>query len=119
MVTRMNLQGLLKQLAAHCAFVGKQGNRVQIRLDADGEHFRTAALEERLTQALSNYYGEPVRLEIAVEAQGIDTLARQQKIAADDRQKQARASIENDPNVRGMREVFGATVQPDSVRPNE
>jgi hypothetical protein len=29
----------------------------------------------------------------------------------------ARATIDNDPNVRAMRDIFGATVQPDSVRP--
>jgi DNA polymerase III subunit gamma/tau len=31
----------------------------------------------------------------------------------------ARTAIENDPNVRAMRDMFGATVQPDSVRPND
>jgi DNA polymerase-3 subunit gamma/tau len=117
-VSRLNLQGMVKQLAAHCALVGKQGNRVQLKLDADGEHFRTSALEEKLTQALSAYYGEPVRLEFSVET-AVDTIARQQKLAADQRMQQARASIESDPNVHALREVFGATVQPDSIRPAE
>jgi DNA polymerase III subunit gamma/tau len=117
-LNRMNLQGMVKQLASHCALVGKHGSRVQLKLDADGEHFRTQALEDRLTQALSAYYGEPVRLEIAVDA-AVETLARQQKAAADDRMQQARASIESDPNVRAMRDIFGATVQPDSVKPIE
>jgi DNA polymerase-3 subunit gamma/tau len=116
MLARMNLQGMAKQLASHCALVGKQGGRVQLKLDADGEHFRTQAIEDRLTQALSGYYGEPVRLEISVDAV-IETLARQQKAAADDRLQQARTAIDSDPNVRAMREIFGATVQPESVRP--
>jgi DNA polymerase III subunit gamma/tau len=117
-VARMNLQGMVKQLAAHCALVGKQGSKVQLKLDAEGEHFRTQALEEKLTQALSSYYGEPVRLEIAVDS-AVDTLARQQRAAMDERLQQARTAIDTDPNVRAMREVFGATVQPDSVRPIE
>jgi len=33
--------------------------------------------------------------------------------------QQARAAIESDPNVRAMRDMFGATVQPDSIRPTE
>ena len=119
LIARMNLQGMVKQLAAHCVLVAKRGNKVQLKLDADGEHFRTHALEEKLTQALSTLYGEPVRLEIAVDARVGDTLARQQQAAAQDRMKHARAAIESDPNVRAMREVFGATVQPDSVRPIE
>jgi DNA polymerase-3 subunit gamma/tau len=119
MVAQMNLQGMVKELAAHSTFAGKQGNKVQLVLDADGEHFRRPQLEEKLAQALSAYFGEPVRLELSVADRALDTLARQQKAAADDRVQQAKAAIENDPNVRAMRDMFGATVQPDSVRPTE
>jgi DNA polymerase III subunit gamma/tau len=119
MVAQMNLQGMVKELAAHTTLSGKQGNKVQLVLDADGEHFRRPQLEEKLAQALSAYFGEPVRLELSVADRALDTLARQQKAAADDRVLQAKAAIENDPNVRAMRDMFGATVQPDSVRPTE
>lgn len=119
MVAQMNLQGMVKELAAHSTFAAKQGNKVQLVLDADGEHFRRPQLEEKLAQALSAYFGEPVRLELSVADRALDTLARQQKAAADDRVQQARAAIENDPNVRAMRDMFGATVQPDSVRPTD
>jgi DNA polymerase III subunit gamma/tau len=119
MVAQMNLQGMVKELAAHSTFAGRQGNKVQLVLDADGEHFRRPQLEEKLAQALSAYFGEPVRLELSVADRALDTLARQQKAAADDRVQQARAAIENDPNVRAMRDMFGATVTPDSVRPTE
>jgi DNA polymerase-3 subunit gamma/tau len=60
-----------------------------------------------------------VRLEITVAAEAMDTPARQAKAAAEDRLQNARDSIETDPNIRAMREIFGATVQPDSVRPSE
>jgi DNA polymerase-3 subunit gamma/tau len=119
MIARMNLQGMVKQLASHCAFTGKQGNKVQLVLDADGEHFRTNALEDKLAQALTAYFGEPVRPEISIADRAVDTVARQQKAAADDRLQQARASIEADPNVRAMRDMFGATVQPESIRPTD
>jgi DNA polymerase III subunit gamma/tau len=118
-VARMNLQGMVKQLAAHCALLRKDGNKVQLLLDTDGEHFRTPALEEKLTQALSSYFGAPVRVEISIGSESISTPARQLKTAADDRLQNARASIENDPNVQAMRDVFGATVQPESIRPTE
>jgi DNA polymerase III subunit gamma/tau len=119
MVAQMNLQGMVKELASHSTFAGRQGNKVQLVLDADGEHFRRPQLEEKLAQALSAYFGESVRLELSIADRALDTLARQQKAAADDRVQQARAAIENDPNVRAMRDMFGATVQPDSVRPTE
>jgi DNA polymerase-3 subunit gamma/tau len=59
-------------------------------------------------------------LEFTVSSTAVaNTPARQMKAAAEDRVQQARSSIEADPNVRAMREVFGATVTPDSIRPND
>jgi DNA polymerase-3 subunit gamma/tau len=116
---RLNLQGPARQLAAHCVLVARQGSRVQLSLDPEGEHYKTPAMESKLAQALSAYYGEPVRLELTVGAPVGDTPARLQKAAANDRVHNARAAIEDDPNVRAMRDIFGATVTPESVRPSD
>jgi DNA polymerase-3 subunit gamma/tau len=121
MVAQMNLGGITRQLAANCAFLGKQGNKVRLSLDPEGAHYRTAMMEDKLKQALSNYYGEPVVLEFS-EGHGsaaINTPARQSKAAAEDRLQNARASIDNDPNIRAMKELFGATVTPESIRPTD
>jgi DNA polymerase-3 subunit gamma/tau len=118
-VSELNLQGPVTQLAAHSVLVAKQGNKVQLVLDAAGEPFRRPALEEKLNQALSAYFGESVRIEFAQAAEEINTPARQQKAAANDRLANARIAIDEDPNIRAMRETFGATVQPESVRPVE
>jgi DNA polymerase-3 subunit gamma/tau len=118
-LAQINLSGPARQLADHCTFVGKQGGKVSLQLDGNGEVFRRPQREEQLTQALSAYYGEPIRLEFAVASETIATPARQQQQAADDRMQNARRSIDEDPNVRAMRDMFGATVQPDSVRPTD
>jgi DNA polymerase-3 subunit gamma/tau len=115
-VAAMNLSGMVRQLAVHCAFNGRHGNKIALTLDAEGEHFRTQALEDKLVQALSNYFGEPMRVEITVDT-ALNTPARQLKAAAEDRQHQAEAAIASDPNIRAMQDIFGATVQPDSIRP--
>ncbi len=120
MVAQMNLGGITRQLAVNCAFLGRQGNKVRLSLDPEGAHFRTNMMEDKLRQALSTYYGEPVVLEFTAGGGGaIDTPARQLKAAADDRLQHARASIESDPNIRAMKEMFGATVTPESVRPTD
>jgi DNA polymerase-3 subunit gamma/tau len=121
MVSQMNLSGIVRQLAAHCAFLGRQGNVVKLALDPEGEHYRTTMMEDKLTQALTAFYGQPTRVEFSVSAGGaaMNTPARQLKAAADDRLQNARASIENDPNVRAMRDIFGATVTPESIRPTD
>jgi DNA polymerase-3 subunit gamma/tau len=116
-VRELNLQGPASQLASHCAWVRKDGARLQLALDSDGEPFRRPALEERLAQALSAYFKEPIKLEITLATEPVATPARKQRAEADDRLKAAQASIERDPNVQAMRDIFGATVQADSIRP--
>jgi DNA polymerase-3 subunit gamma/tau len=118
-VPQLNLQGPSSQLAAHCVLTSKQGNHVKLTLDAEGETFRRPALEDRLAQGLSTYFGEAIKLEITAAADITNTPARLQKAAADDRMQAARSSIDSDPNIHAMRDIFGATVQPDSVRPSE
>ena len=118
-VAQLNLVGPAGQLAAHSVLLAKEGNRIRLALDGEAETYRRPALEERLTQALSTYFGETVVVEMSLAAQTANTPARQQKAAADDRLQSARAAIDNDPNISAMRDVFGATVQPDSIRPAE
>jgi len=116
-VAALGLQGPASQLAAHCVLVERAGDVVKLRLDAAGEHYRRPQLEQKLAEALSSHFGTPVRLSIAVSEAEEPTPARQQARAADDRQRAAEAAIDADANVRTLREVFGATVQPGSVKP--
>jgi DNA polymerase-3 subunit gamma/tau len=116
-VAGLSLQGPAGQLAAHCVLVGRSNDLVKLRLDRSGEVFRRPQLEQKLAQALAAHFGQPVRLDIAVSEAEEVTPARQQARAADDRLKAAEQAIETDSNVRAMREIFGATVQPGSVKP--
>jgi DNA polymerase-3 subunit gamma/tau len=116
-VATLGLQGPAGQLAAHCVLVGRAPGVMRLCLDRAGEVFRRPQLEQKLAQALEQHFGEPLRLEIAVSDAVEVTPARQQAQAADERQKAAEQAIEADANVRAMREVFGATVQPGSVKP--
>ncbi|MBC7984752.1 MAG: DNA polymerase III subunit gamma/tau [Candidatus Obscuribacterales bacterium] len=116
-VAQLNLQGPVSQLAAHCSLLGKEGARLRLLLDAHGEPFRRPALEDKLKQALSAHFGESIKLEIEITETQLDTPARRQQADAEEKMRSARAAIESDPNIRAMREVFGATVQPQSIKP--
>jgi DNA polymerase-3 subunit gamma/tau len=116
-LAQLGLTGTTAQLAAHCRLVGRKGGTVRLRLDRAGEDFRRPQVEQRLAQALAQHFGEPVRLDLSVSDDVEVTPARLQAQAADERQKAAEQAIEADANVRAMREVFGATVVPGSVKP--
>jgi DNA polymerase III subunit gamma/tau len=117
MLAALDLQGPARQLANHCVLTSRSGDVLRLRLDRSGEMFRRPQLEQKLAQALSAQQGRPLRIEISVSDVAEDTPARRQAQVSDERLRAAEEAIEADPAVRAMREVFGATVQPGSVKP--
>jgi DNA polymerase-3 subunit gamma/tau len=115
----LNLQGTAKHFASHCVLLERRPGVVRLRLDPDGETFRRPQIEQRIAQTLSDHLGEPTKVEIVQDARPgeLPTAARRDAQVADDRQRAAEQSIETDPAIRAMREVFGATVRPGSVKP--
>jgi len=116
-VSALELSGAARQLASHCVFVGRQGAVVRLGVDARNQPVRTPAQEEKLAQALSRYYGEPVRLEFQVGGALAETPALLARRVSEQELAAARRAFEADPGVQGLRERFGATVLTDSVRP--
>jgi len=117
MLAALDLQGPARQLANHCVLTSRSGDVLRLRLDRSGEMFRRPQLEQKLAQALSTQQGRPLRIEISVSDVAEDTPARRQALVSDERLRAAEEAIETDPAVRALREVFGATVQPGSVKP--
>jgi len=119
LVATLGLQGTARHFAANCVLLERKAGLVRLRLDPAGDSFRRPQIESRLAEALSQHYGETIRLEITQAATPgeIFTPARRDALAAEDRQRAAEQSIDSDPAVRAMREVFGATVRPGSVKP--
>jgi len=113
------LAGLARQLASHCALAGRQGNVVHLLLDPRSQTIRTRGNEDKLAAALSRYCGESLRLQIELaEGNAPVTPARERDRMADVRLEQARAALDEDPNIKAMRTQLGATIFADSVRPN-
>ncbi len=118
-VAQLELTGAARQLASHCAFLGRQGAVVRLALDPRNELVRTTATEEKLAQALSRHFGSTVRLEFqpgAVKGGG-ETPAQAQRRVSEAELAAAREAFEQDAGVKSLRERFGATVLPETVRP--
>jgi DNA polymerase-3 subunit gamma/tau len=78
---------------------------------------RTRAQEDKLAQALTRYFGSPVRLEIEVRESAEDSPARASERAQAERRAQASRDFEADPTVEAFKQRFGASVLVDTVRP--
>ena len=116
-LNQLDLQGAARQLASHCALVGRQGGLVRLALDPRVKFVRTPAQEEKLAQALSRFYGETVRVEFTSTMPDTETPAQAEQRASQQELETARQAFESDPGVQGLRERFGATLLPDTVRP--
>jgi DNA polymerase-3 subunit gamma/tau len=117
-LAQLELTGAARQLASHCVFLGRQGALVRLALDPRNQLVRTVATEEKLAQALSRHFGSTVRLEFqSGAAQGAETPAQAQRRASEAEVAAARRDFEEDAGVKSLRERFGATVLPDTIRP--
>ena len=117
-VAALELGGAARQLAANCAYAGREGNLIRLSLDPAQSLLRTASLIEKLSQSLSKQLGESVRVEIELAQAPVETPARVEQRAADAEIDAARRSLEADATVRGFKEKFGASLKTDSVKPH-
>ena len=116
-LAQLDLTGAARQLAGNCMLLGRQGGVVRLALDPRTKTMRTPSLEDKLAQALSRYFGEPVRLEFEMAVVGAETPAVAEERSSVEEIESARRAFEADPGVQGLRERFGATLLPDTVRP--
>lgn len=116
-LARLEVAGLARQLANNCMLIGRQGGLVRLGLDPRNNMMRVPNAVDKLAQALSKYFGETVRIEFEAPIAGAETPAQAEKRAVVEELDSARQSLESDPAVRALRETFGATLLPDSVRP--
>jgi len=117
LISRLELGGAARQLASNCHMVGRQGAVIRLALDARNKHMRTPSQEEKLAQALSRHFNQPIRLEFEMASGGIETPAQADQRASMEDLDAARRAFESDPGVQGLRERFGATLLPETIRP--
>ena len=116
MVAEMGLSGAVRSLALNCRFVSHRDGLIRLALDARFQTSKTPGIEAKLQQALSGYFGGPVRLEFVAEA-GAETPAQLQEREQQAAMVAARQAFGEDPTVKALQERFGATLLPDTIRP--
>ncbi len=94
--------------------VARTCSQLGLKLEAKGEG-RAIRHSPAAGQEVSS--GQTVRVEFEAPIGGVETPAQAEKRAVVEELDSARQSLESDPAVRALRETFGATLLPDSVRP--
>lgn len=117
LIDALNLKGVTRQLALNCAFERREGNVVHLKLAAAHEQMLTRSLHERLEKSLSRFYREELKVKIDIGHVDTETPAQKESRRQEERMGSARATMQGDPNVQAIQEMFDATLDGDSIRP--
>jgi DNA polymerase-3 subunit gamma/tau len=115
LIIRLNLDGANKLLASNCAYVGRKGNLIELALDERSKSFLTASRQQAIAEALSEYFAEKLRVDIAIGVAASETPLQEEARRSDEKLAAARNALEADPNVKALKDMFGAELNPDSV----
>jgi DNA polymerase-3 subunit gamma/tau len=115
----LKLTGVMQQLVAHCILQELTDNQIRLALATTSAPLLNKERETSLRDALQAYFKRPLKLQIELkDTEGESPAARDARLQAE-RQAEAEAAIESDPNVQSILDAFDAEVQPNSVHPIE
>lgn len=117
LVNQLKLAGMAKMLAQHCALVQLEGDKVALTLPPEHKHLAEKTYQEKLKLALSEYFGQPMRVHIELGATNGPTPVQVQQSEKAAQGKRAIESIEQDAFVRDLVEQFDAKLIESSIKP--
>jgi DNA polymerase-3 subunit gamma/tau len=114
-IGELNLSGANKLLASNCAYSHRERGTLHFNLDSRSESLLTKSREKALAAAVSDRFGEQLRVEISISRSAPETPLQEEARRADEQMAAARASLESDPNVKALQDMFGAQLKPESI----
>ncbi len=113
----LGVTGILQSTVANCQLIGRQGNAFQFVLDETNSTLFDVSHEKRLADLLTDYFAEPIRVNIQLGKVTAETPALMAIRLRAERQLQAEDAIKNDPIVLQLIAQFGATLREDTIQP--
>lgn len=117
MIEAMALSGLVKELAGHCALKSRTADRIELALAPAQDSLFGKNQKAQLAEALKARFGAHLKVRIVAEAPAAETPAEAAVKLAEERQAEARQSVNRDPVVQTLLDTFDATLDQDSIRP--
>lgn len=113
---RLDLTGLMRELANNMAVEEHGTDTMAFVIDESRAQLLNKEREATLKGALEKYYGRALRIKIRIGQPPEETPASEKSRLQDERQQAAAEAINEDPNVRAIRQQFNARVNPASIR---
>ena len=117
LVRAAGLRGAVRNLADHCELGASGSNRLELVLLRDKSNFNTDQLRQRLEAALAKHLGHELSVRISLGEPPRATPAQVRRANEDQRMRETREAIEQDPNIQAVQAAFDAVLEPDSIQP--
>lgn len=115
---RLGVRGVLQSTASNSVLLGRQSNQLYFALDQDKASLFDESHQRRLSDLLSDYFGEPVQALVELRAlpDGVETPAMHQTRIRAEAKASAIQRLQGDPVVQFLQREFEAHLDPDSVQ---
>ena len=113
--------GLARALAQNCELVSYDENSFNLRVASAQKHLVSPSYQDKLANAINDYFGRKIRLNISVDSDIQSEIVTPAKLSASEKaviQLSAEAAIMNDDFVKALMHDLGATIIPNSIKPN-
>lgn len=108
---------MARELGQHCELRDLSATQVVLRLSPRHRHLVMKPAQDKLQQALAEYFQRPLRLAVEVDEVSGATPASVAERDRRERQDRAIAAVEQDGFVRAIIETFDATLIESSIKP--
>ncbi|MDR3477735.1 MAG: DNA polymerase III subunit gamma/tau [Gammaproteobacteria bacterium] len=115
-LSKIGLTGMTNALASHCALISQTDNTFELALSKKHEPMLNKKIHERLEETLTEYYGKKITVTIKITSEELNTSAKQQEETQKIRLASAVDAITSDDQVQKIMDVFGATLDVNSIK---
>ena len=116
-IRALNFRGAVRQLAENCMLESRTDSDMQLAIHRRNEYLLTEHLQKQLIKALQDGCGASLRVAFRVVENDIETVAARVADESAAKLDAARDSIEKDPKVQELIDMFDAKIDEDSVQP--
>ncbi|MFC0665711.1 DNA polymerase III subunit gamma/tau [Azotobacter chroococcum] len=113
----LGLAGMTANIAANCTLAKVEGDHWLLHLDPAQAALFNSTQQRRLNEALNQHHGRMLKLDIELRKPEQETPAQAAARRRAERQRQAEASIQDDPLVRQMIQQFAAVIRDGTIEP--
>jgi len=117
LLDRVELSGLVYNVASHCELRQVDGDRVYLVLDEQNASLHNDKHAGRIARVLGDHLGRELEVSIELGVPRFETPAKRARRLLDERHAAALVAIESDPKVKLLLERFEGTIDRDSVAP--